>query len=108
MTLDDFKSIISVGDRFVLVDFFAVWCGPCKVMHPVMDAVEAQMGATLDVIRLDVDNFENHDVVSQFRINAVPTFILFYEGRQVWRRSGVMSESEFIEELRYQERVAVY
>lgn len=107
MTLENFRLLVSSG-RFVLLDFYAVWCGPCKAMHPVLDAVEAQLGATLDVVRIDIDNHQNHEVVDFFRIKAVPTLILYFEGRQLWRTSGVMSAETLVEELRRQERIAVY
>lgn len=104
MNFEDLKNLIS-SQKFVLVDFYAVWCGPCKAMHSVLDAVQTQLGQMVDVVRLNSDEGENSDLVNYFRIHAVPTLILFRDGRQLWRHSGVMTEQQIVEELRRQERL---
>lgn len=107
MTISDLK-VLTAGERFVLVDFYAHWCGPCKVMHPVLDKVQEQLSSLVDIVRMDIDRPENSALACHFRIHAVPTLILFREGRQLWRRSGVMSEQELVGELRHQERLETY
>lgn len=107
MTISDLRTL-TAGERFVLVDFYAHWCGPCKAMHPVLDDVQQQMANLVDVLRVDIDRPENSVLADHFRIHAVPTLILFREGRQLWRRSGVMSMQELMNELRRQERLELY
>lgn len=107
MTISDLKTL-TAGERFVLVDFYAHWCGPCKAMHPVLDSVQEQMSVLVDVVRIDIDRPENSALADSFRIRAVPTLILFREGRQLWRNSGVMSTQELVNELKRQERLELY
>lgn len=107
MTISDLKAL-TAGEQFVLVDFYAQWCGPCKAMHPVLDSVQKQLSSLVNITRVDIDRPENAFLADHFRIHAVPTLILFREGRQLWRRSGVMSEQELVSELRHQERLEVY
>lgn len=92
----------------MLVDFYAHWCGPCKAMHPVLNNVQEQLSSLVDVVRIDVDLPENSVLADHFRIHSVPTLILFREGRQLWRNSGVMSVQELINELKRQERLELY
>lgn len=89
----DFDLMIG-GDTPVLVDFYATWCGPCKMMHPVLDDLKKQMGDSVHILKLDIDNKANIKVVQQFRIRSVPTFILFRKGEVLWRSSGVHSAED--------------
>ncbi|MBR5864383.1 MAG: thioredoxin family protein [Alistipes sp.] len=107
MTISDLKSL-TAGEGFVLVDFYAQWCGPCKAMHPVLDRVQEQLSSLVDIIRIDVDRPENAALAAHLRIHAVPTLILFREGRILWRSSGVMSVQELVNELKRQERLEIY
>ena len=92
----------------MLVDFYAQWCGPCKAMHPVLDKVQEQLSSLVDIVRIDVDRPENAALAAHLRIHAVPTLILFREGRILWRSSGVMSVQELVNELKRQERLEMY
>jgi thioredoxin 1 len=74
-----------------LVDFYATWCGPCKVMAPVLEQLKDKMGSQIRILKIDVD--KNQDVADKFKIRGVPTFILFKSGEIVWRNSGVIELS---------------
>lgn len=107
MTQQEFETIITT-DRLVLVDFYATWCGPCRAMHPVLDALADQMQNAVDVVRLDVDRHENTEPVQHYRVMSVPTLILFRQGRMLWRESGVLSLDTLCDVVRRFERVEAY
>lgn len=82
-----FNEIIN-GENPVLVDFFAEWCGPCKTMKPVLDQLKQRVGASVTVLKIDID--KNPAVAAHFQIQGVPTFMLFQKGKILWRQSGAM------------------
>lgn len=86
--MEKFNDIIN-GNQLTLVDFFATWCGPCKQMHPVLEQLKASEGENLRIIKLDVD--KNEALASTYRIQSVPTLMLFRNGELLWRQSGAMS-----------------
>ena len=71
-----------------LVDFHATWCGPCQVMHPIMDRLKNEMGSQVRILKIDVD--KNQEVANKFKVRSVPTFVLFKDGEILWRLSGGM------------------
>lgn len=77
------------SDKPVLVDFYADWCGPCKMMTPVIDQLKNRVGDKVRILKINVDTAPA--VASTYGISGVPTFILFRAGNIVWRQSGAMS-----------------
>jgi thioredoxin 1 len=84
---ESFRDVIN-GETPVLVDFTAEWCGPCKMMKPILDELHKTMGGAVRILKLDVD--KNPVVANAFGISGVPTLILFKKGNMVWRQSGVI------------------
>jgi thioredoxin 1 len=80
------------SDKPVLVDFTATWCGPCKMMTPILHEVKNAMGDRITIVKIDVD--KNQEVSSQFQVQSVPTLIVFKDGKVKWRQSGVIPAKE--------------
>lgn len=91
--MSNFKDIIS-GERPVLVDFHATWCGPCQTMAPIIDEVKSFYGEKIRVLKVDVD--KNVAASSKYKIRGVPTLILFKNGEIVWKKSGVLSRRDLV------------
>ena len=91
--METFKDVIS-GDQLVLVDFFATWCQPCKMMHPILEQVKEVLGDRIRIIKVDVDKYGV--TASQYGIQSVPTLMLFRQGEVLWRTSGVVQKSEWV------------
>lgn len=88
-----FNEIIN-NDKPVLIDFYATWCGPCQMLSPVLKQVKDNLGERVSIIKIDVD--KNQEIAASYQIKGVPTMMLFQNGRQLWRQSGVLSKDEII------------
>ncbi len=91
--MNDFDDIIK-NVRPTLIDFFATWCGPCKVQSPILDELEEKVGDKIKILKVDIDKYD--DIASEYHIQSVPTLILFREGKILWRSSGV-KQLDFLE-----------
>jgi thioredoxin 1 len=92
---ENFNELIN-GQVPVLVDFSAEWCGPCKMMAPVLDQLKGRMDDKLRILKIDVDN--NRELAYKYNIRSVPTLMLFQEGKSKWSGVGVMT-SDYLENV---------
>ncbi len=95
--MSTFQEIIK-GEIPVLVDFYAEWCAPCKIMNPILKNIKKQFGDELKIIKINIDN--NQQVASKFQVRGIPTFILFKNNEVKWRQSGIIEERNFLETIK--------
>lgn len=89
--MSKFSDIVG-GSTPVLVDFFAEWCGPCKMMAPILEKVKTEMGEGVKIIKIDVD--KNQQLAANLNVRGVPTLVLYKNGKSVWRQSGVVQPDQ--------------
>ena len=94
--MTDFNQLIQ-EDKPTLVDFFATWCGPCKMMSPILEQVKERVGDKANVLKVDIDN--NRMLAGRYRVQSVPTLILFKNGEAVWRAVGVQQEDVLVAKI---------
>ena len=85
-------------DKLILVDFFAEWCGPCQTMSPILKQIKESMGETVSILKIDVD--KNQKLATNYQVRSVPTLLLFKNGKQVWRQSGLIVKNDLISILK--------
>ena len=98
--MEKFNEMIN-GEQLTLVDFFATWCGPCKMMHPILEQLKEKMGDDIRILKVDVD--KNEALSMQYRIQSVPTLMLFKKGEMLWRQSGHMTLNDFMQKISQQQ-----
>lgn len=99
--MNDFNEIIN-SDKPTLVDFFATWCGPCKMQSPILDELKNKVGDASNIVKVDVDR--NPDLSAKYQIRSVPTIIIFKNGEPQWRASGLQQLEILEDKLRIQEQ----
>ncbi len=92
-----FKDLIA-SEKPVLVDFSAEWCGPCKMLAPILKDVKGRVGDNAKIVKIDVDN--NPELSQTYRVQSVPTLIIFQKGEVKWRQSGVLSAPQLEDALK--------
>jgi thioredoxin 1 len=82
----------------VLIDFYADWCGPCKMLSPILKQVKDEMGEAIKIVKIDVD--KNGSIASKYNVRGVPTMLLFKNGKQLWRQSGVLQKNDIVQVIK--------
>ena len=95
--MNAFEQHIS-GDKPVVVDFFAEWCGPCKMMPPILKQVKEAVGDKVTILKMDVD--KNQEYAQKWGIQSIPTLMIFQKGDIIWRKAGVTQVKEILERLK--------
>ena len=94
--MEKFEDIIK-SENPVLIDFFATWCGPCKMMHPILEELSAKVGEKARILKVDID--KNERLAAVYNVRSVPTLMIFQNGEMKWRTSGVQSAAALEQEL---------
>ena len=94
--MSKFSEIIN-QEKPILVDFFATWCGPCQTMSPILKQVKDELGDAVKIIKIDVD--KNNSLANKFQVRGVPTFMLFKNGKEIWRQAGIISKRDLKQKL---------
>ncbi|MDE5656211.1 MAG: thioredoxin [Muribaculaceae bacterium] len=99
--MSEFNDLIN-QNKPTLVDFFATWCGPCKMQSPILEQVKASVGDGANIIKIDID--KNEDLAMRYNVRSVPTLILFKNGEAVWRTVGLQQADLLIGKLKEHEK----
>ncbi len=93
----NFEELLAYSERPILVDFYATWCGPCKMMAPILEQVNSQMSDRLQIVKVDTDKYPN--LASRYQIQSLPTLVLFKAGQPVDRIEGVVQVPQLLQYL---------
>ena len=91
-----FQEIIQ-SEKPVLIDFFAEWCGPCKMLAPVLKDVKNTLGERVQIVKIDVD--KNQTLAGQYQIRSVPTLMIAKKGKILWKESGMLTKGQLVQLL---------
>jgi len=94
-----FQNLIN-GDRPVLIDFHATWCGPCQMMDPIVKQLAGGYKEKVRIVKIDID--KNKQLATELKVMGVPTFMLYKAGKRIWRQSGMLTITAFEEVLEEQ------
>ncbi len=94
--MNDFEKLINES-KPTLVDFFATWCGPCKMQSPILEEVKNEIGDKANVVKVDID--KNRALATQYNVQSIPTLILFVNGEPVWRAVGLQQRDALVKKL---------
>lgn len=94
--MEKFEDIIK-SEKPVLIDFFATWCGPCKMMHPILEELHEKVGEKARIIKIDID--KNEELAAIYNVRSVPTLMIFQNGELKWRAAGVQPDAVLEQEL---------
>lgn len=95
----NFNTLVQ-GDKPVLIDFYAEWCGPCKMQTPILKEVSGEINGKVRIVKIDVDR--NPALASRFNVRGVPTLILFKNGKPVWSQAGVANKRQLVDLIQQQ------
>lgn len=93
----DFDNDISVSGKLVLVDLWAEWCGPCKMMEPVLEEIAGEMEESLQVVKIDID--QNQETPMKFNVMNIPTLLFFKDGKEVDRVIGAVPKKQLVKKI---------
>ena len=96
-TNNNFPELLE-GSKLVIVDFWATWCGPCRMLSPILDEVEEEMAEQISVVKVNVDDAD--EIAAQYRIMSIPTLLFFKNGEMVDKTVGAMSKPALIEKIK--------
>lgn len=98
MSFDDYLAYVKKSQKLVLVDFSAVWCGPCKILKPIVHKVEKENASAVELFEVDVD--KNPLISKAMNITGIPLLIIYKNGKEVWRNMGVTDEATILEQIK--------
>jgi thioredoxin 1 len=97
VTSEQFEEQVLRSEQPVLVDFYAAWCGPCRILAPILEKIADEFAGRVKVVKVDIDH--ERDLAARYRITGVPTLILFEGGSDVWTTVGLPRGQELLEQL---------